>query len=209
MKRYILLYDSGKGGKNVLEVFKKVFPNENFLLFCDKKNAPFGNKREDELEKILFSALFSLTKKYPIKAIVIACNTMSSLFKREVKKIYPNSFFVEPKINKKLLAKNTLVLATKSTIRNNKKLKFYENFSTYHALALPSLATKIDNTKNMNTLLPYLKKKLLHYLYCENIILACTHYTCLKPQLAQVFPHPIFFYDSALSCAKKLLKKGL
>ena len=206
MKKYILVYDSGKGGENVLKVLKKVFPKENFLLFCDKQNAPFGNKRKDELEKILFTAIFSLTKKYPTKAIVIACNTMSSLFKRELKKTYPNVFCIEPMISKRILKSHTLVLATQSTIKNSEKLKKYKSYSTYHEVAFKTLATKIDNTNNLHNLVPYLRENLSPYFYCKNIVLACTHYTSIKPQLTKLFSHKVFFYDSSFLTAQKLKK---
>ena len=209
MKKYVLLYDSGMGGQYVLNVFKSKFKHTHFLLYADTLHAPFGNKSKQELEKILFTALFEMTKKYPIFRIIIACNTMSSMFKNQIKRIYSNTIFIEPQINKKILSKPTLVLATQNTIKYSAKLKKYKRHPNYYEVSFKSLAKKIDSCQgDFDSLLPYIKRKLFPYNFVQNIVLGCTHYNWIKPQIEQCFTHKITFYESSQKQAKKLNKKS-
>lgn len=92
MSEYILVFDSGGGGKFVLSELKKVLPQENFLLFCDEFNCPYGNKSLSTLKKIVLTNLKKLLENYQIKIVVIACNTIGSMFKKEIKTLVKTHF---------------------------------------------------------------------------------------------------------------------
>ena len=203
MEKYILLYDSGLGGQYVLDCFRSAAPNERYILYADTKNAPFGSKNKAKLKRVLFDALFQATQKYPIKRIVIACNTMSSMFKKDIKKVYPNTIFVEPMLNARILRKPTLVLATPNTIKYSPILAKYRSHPNYRELALPDLAYLIDTCGgNFATLLPYIKKHLERFQDVQNIVLGCTHYNWVKPQIEQCFSRPITFYEKSKTLAQ-------
>ena len=42
------IFDSGVGGISVLKALEKELPHENFLFYGDQKNAPYGEKTEEE-----------------------------------------------------------------------------------------------------------------------------------------------------------------
>ena len=42
------IFDSGIGGLSVLHHALKVFPNEQFLFFADKKHVPYGEKTSEQ-----------------------------------------------------------------------------------------------------------------------------------------------------------------
>ena len=202
-----MLYDSGLGGQYVLDCFKKTNPNENYILFADTKNAPFGSKNKAKLKIILFDALISVTKKYPIKQIVIACNTMSSIFKKDIKKVYPNTIYVEPMLNARILSRPTLVLATPNTIKYSPVLAKYRRHLNYRELALPDLAYLIDTCDgNYASILPYIKKHLERFQDVQNVVLGCTHYNWIKPQIEQCFHHPITFYEKSTYLSLNVIK---
>lgn len=72
------VFDSGVGGLTVVKEIMQNLPNENLVYFGDTARVPYGSKSVDTI--IRFSkqiVRFLQTKK--VKAIVIACNTVSAL----------------------------------------------------------------------------------------------------------------------------------
>ena len=72
------VFDSGVGGLTVVKEIMQDLPNENLVYFGDTARVPYGSKSVDTI--IRFSkqiVRFLQTKK--VKAIVIACNTVSAL----------------------------------------------------------------------------------------------------------------------------------
>ena len=54
------IFDSGVGGISVLKALEKELPHENFLFYGDQKNAPYGEKTEEEVRALSLSAYRSL-----------------------------------------------------------------------------------------------------------------------------------------------------
>lgn len=210
---YILVYDSGNGGKYVLQNLRKKLPLENFILFKDTEFCPYGNKKLSELKENITKKINSLLSSYNIKLIVIACNTISSLFKNYLINKFKqyNFLFVSPKINTNILKNKTLILGTTNTIKYNKKIKFYKNNKNLYVLGLSNLAKIIDdNMKHLDAVLPIIQPKLAPYMNfsIKNIVLACTHYNYIKKQLKSIF-HQVKFYENSSevsTLAKKLLE---
>ena len=50
------IFDSGVGGISVLKALKKELPHEDFLFYGDQKNAPYGEKTEEEVRALSLSA---------------------------------------------------------------------------------------------------------------------------------------------------------
>ena len=76
-KRPVGIFDSGMGGVSLLRDALEVLPNENFIFYGDNKNAPYGDRTEDEI-LALTSAAADLLVEHGVKALVLACNTATS-----------------------------------------------------------------------------------------------------------------------------------
>ena len=74
--RFIAVLDSGVGGLSVLCALQKKFPFERFLYFGDNGNAPYGSRSIRNLLSITIKNI-DYIKSYGLKAIVVACNTLS------------------------------------------------------------------------------------------------------------------------------------
>ena len=74
----IAVIDSGVGGISVLKELSRLMPNENYIYFGDTKNAPYGDKTDEEIIELSEKCFEFLTSK-GAKAIVIACNTATSV----------------------------------------------------------------------------------------------------------------------------------
>ena len=88
---FIALLDSGIGGISVLKELVNRFPNESFLYFGDNLNAPYGNRNKYDMLSLVMKNIDEI-KRYPLKAIVLACNTLSVNLIAEIKDVFPDAF---------------------------------------------------------------------------------------------------------------------
>lgn len=73
--------DSGVGGLTVVKELARFLPQESIVYYGDNGNCPYGNRTEDQIVSIAHSIIDFLCAK-GVKAIVLACNTTSSLVGR-------------------------------------------------------------------------------------------------------------------------------
>ena len=74
---YIAFFDSGIGGLTLLKECAQQLAGESFLYFGDNANAPYGNKSPEEIERLTLTA-FGYLSRFPLKAAVLACNTVTA-----------------------------------------------------------------------------------------------------------------------------------
>lgn len=80
----IAFFDSGIGGLSVLHHAMKVMPHEQFIFFADEDNVPYGTKTKAQVFQYVNDAFtFLMTKD--VKAIVVACNTATSVAVRDLR----------------------------------------------------------------------------------------------------------------------------
>ncbi len=205
---FIGVLDSGIGGLNVLKKLEKVMPNENFIYFGDNANAPYGNKSKRELLSLTISNINFLLM-YPLKAIVLACNTLSACLLNEIKDyvslpVYP----VFPPVEVcKIKKEKTLLLATCATASN------YKSDELCDVVGLKSLAEEIEqksldlNLVDFATNIRYKSQGVFADKkgYYHNVILGCTHYDLIKNKIIDHFcPQKII--DGADFAVKNVLK---
>lgn len=79
------IFDSGIGGLTVANAIHKLMPNETLIYFGDTAHLPYGDKSPEAIRK--WSVVIAdFLIKHNCKAIVIACNSISSVAFDEVKK---------------------------------------------------------------------------------------------------------------------------
>lgn len=208
----ILVLDSGIGGLYTAKILKEKFTNFNYIYFKDSFNCPYGNKSKEELFVLAKQNINFVLKRYKIKAVVIACNTLSTNCYKQLKTAYNLPFFVvKPPISK--INKNTLILCTKTCYKALKiglkgKEQGFDEITVFKTMlnksqviicAMHNLAFLIEkNVKNKAFLFRYLEKILnpiLNKKY-NQIILGCTHYNFVKNELAHIFKNPEFLEGS-------------
>ena len=84
-KSPIGIFDSGIGGLTIAHAIKEKLPNENIIYFGDTKHLPYGEKSKIAIQNFSKKITNFLIKK-KCKAIVIACNSASSVAFDIVKK---------------------------------------------------------------------------------------------------------------------------
>ena len=76
--RPIGLFDSGIGGLTVLKALWSTLPNESFIYLGDTARLPYGSKSPQTIERYCLQNIDFLVKR-GVKAIVVACNTASTV----------------------------------------------------------------------------------------------------------------------------------
>lgn len=203
----VLLIDSGSGGVNILKECVKVCPYSNYLLYCDHENLPYGEKSKSELLELTEKNLQKIHSFFKFDIVIFACNTLTATCIDEMRERYKDITFIgtvpaiKPALNE-FEEKDILLIATKTTIKNNKLIGKYRD-SKMKFKALNALAPLIDeHLDELDMLCPYLKRQLSGNF--KALVLGCTHYTAVNNLIKQIKPN-IKVYDSANGVARHLL----
>ena len=73
------IFDSGLGGLTVLKVLSQKFPQESFCYIGDIARLPYGNKSPETIRRY-GQQILAYLKKQNVKAMIIACNSASTVF---------------------------------------------------------------------------------------------------------------------------------
>ena len=85
--RPIGIFDSGVGGLTVTRRVMDELANEEIVYFGDTARVPYGSKSKDTITKFAKQDIRFLISK-DVKAVVIACNTVSSNSLDELKEAF-------------------------------------------------------------------------------------------------------------------------
>ncbi|MFA5160302.1 MAG: glutamate racemase [Candidatus Omnitrophota bacterium] len=222
-RRPIGVFDSGLGGLTVVRELRRRLPSEEILYLGDLAHLPYGTKSTDEIRRLSTEcARFLMNKK--IKALVIACNSASSVAFKLLSKMLPIPVLdvISPAVEEALASTRNLrvgVIATHATIESGSYARSLESESPeaeYFLKPCPlfvPLAEEgwLDDAVALEAARKYLmpiKKKEV-----DTLILGCTHYPLLEKVIAKVMGPGVRLVDSAVPTALRLKallqKKGL
>ena len=210
----IAVYDSGVGGISVLKELVLLMPNENFIYFGDSANAPYGTKSHDEICRFTLDNIKKLADD-GIKAIVIACNTATSVCIEKLREIYKDIPVVgiEPALKPAVENEENstvLVMATPLTLREKKFEHLLENYddNAKKIIKLPcpglmELVEKgITDGKEMEDFLKTCFAD-IELGEVDSVVLGCTHYPFAKDAIKKFLPNAEFF-DGGAGTARQL-----
>jgi glutamate racemase len=206
------IFDSGVGGTSIFKEIHSLLPNENCIYLADSKNAPYGNKSEDEILQLGIKNTEYLLSK-GCKIIVVACNTATTNAISFLRSNYSIPFIgIEPAIKPAALSTQTKavgILATKGTLSSQlfhktadlyaKGIKVIEQIGEG---IVPLIETGHLESDEMKALLQtYLEPMLAQDI--DYLVLGCTHYPYLIPMLTKMLPKHIKIIDSGLAVARQ------
>ena len=215
------VFDSGVGGISVLRALVHKMPGENYLYFGDSANAPYGTRTPQEVTDLAMAVAEHLVEE-GVKALVIACNTSTSVAIEKFRERYPQLVVVgiEPAVG--LAAKQYPtgcigVLATPATIAGRRFMYQAEPYpdAKIELIPAPNLveiveAGKYDTEEADN----YLRNLLAPYIgKLDALVLGCTHYPFVTNALRRVLGEKVAFFDGSCITAEQtyqmLQEKGL
>ena len=190
------LFDSGVGGLTVARALARELPNESLLYFGDTAHLPYGDKSPETIRTYSRRIAQRLLDQ-GAKAIVIACNSASSVAYEELAATLPVPVInvIDPVIERlaKKKAHRVSVWGTRATIGSG---VYAQRLSTelpdcaVQSLATPLLAPVIEESLLKGDVTDAV---IAHYLNStdfasEHLVLACTHYPLIASQIAQHLP---------------------
>ena len=219
---YIAVFDSGVGGISVLRQLRKVMPEEKFIYFGDSANAPYGAKSTREVRDLTLAAAEKLMAAYPVKALVVACNTATAAAIETLRKTYPDLIVVgiEPalKVAADHLPHGSIgVMATEVTLREEKFDALVHRFEdrTIYKIPAPGLVQLIEAGKSDDPETDALLRQLLEpYLgRIDALVLGCTHYPFVTRRIKRILgPGTVVVHGgrgTAKETHRRLEKAGL
>jgi len=208
------LFDSGIGGTSIWKEIHSLLPNENTVYLADSKNAPYGQKSKDEIIFLSIKNTEFLLEQNA-KIIVVACNTATTNAIKELREMYDVPFIgIEPAIKPAAHNSKTQtigILATKGTLNSelfNKTAEKFQDTKIVEQIGF-NLVQLIEEGRMYSEEMTVLLKKYLEPMIEENIdylVLGCSHYPYLVPQIKRILPEHIKIIDSGQAVAKQTLK---
>lgn len=211
------LFDSGVGGISVLKEAVSMLPTESFVYFGDSKNAPYGTKTVEEVQKLSFQAVEFLIEKR-VKAVVVACNTATSAAIEELRLRYKSMpvIGIEPALKPAVELRKKgkiLIMATPMTLAETKFSKLmeaYKDEAEIQPLPCAGLVELIEKGAiDGDEMKDYLTNKLAPYSEGDiaAIVLGCTHYPFVKKAMLSVLNREIDIIDGSIGTAKQLKRQ--
>jgi glutamate racemase len=210
--RPIGVFDSGIGGLTVVKALRDLLPNENIFYLGDTARVPYGPKSPETVQRYAVELAGILTQKNA-KALVVACNTVSSVaLPLLIKKFsLPVIGVIEPGARAALQAtrnRHIGVIGTRATIRSGayeKTLRAADNNVRVSSRACPLLVPLIeegllDDEVTDRMILRYLEPLLADGI--DTLVLGCTHYPLLTDAIAGMLKGQVMLVDSAQNCAR-------
>lgn len=195
-KKFIAFFDSGVGGLSLLRECWCRYPYERYLYFGDNANAPYGNRGAEEICRLARSA-FDQLAQYPLRAAVIACNTVTAECVEDLRPLYSFPIVgIEPAIKPAAAFASggkVLVLATRATLASERVRSLIERNSAQVSVSLhcpAALAGEIE--ENIFCLDRIDLAKHLPEGKFDAVVLGCTHYILLRERIGKVLGCPVF-----------------
>ncbi|MQP25365.1 glutamate racemase [Flavobacterium sp. LMO8] len=213
-KNPIGLFDSGIGGTSIWKEVNSLLPNENTIYLADSKNAPYGLKTKEEIIELCYKNTEFLLEQN-CKIIIVACNTATTNAIKELRSKYKIPFIgIEPAIKPAALQSKTHtigILATKGTLNSELFHKSVENHPDVKIIEQigHGLVQLIENGDIDSPEMEELLKSYLNPMIEKNIdylVLGCSHYPYLIPQIKKIIPPHIKIIDSGEAVAKQTQK---
>ena len=206
------IFDSGIGGLTVLKALKAALPEESFIYLGDTARLPYGSKSPETIQRYLQQNMTFMWRRN-VKALVVACNTASSVLSNVAEQRFPVFGVVEPGAQAAYRAsKNGRigVLGTAATVRSSAYAKVLHRLDPgleVTETACPLLVPLVEEGWEDD---PITREILKRYLASplearvDTLILGCTHYPVLKPVIQELAGPQITLVDSADEVARRL-----
>ncbi len=210
------VFDSGLGGLSVLAAIARALPHADLIYYADTAHVPYGSKSDDFIrDRVLFIGRH--LAEQGCKVIVVACNTATAAAVEALRQSLPDIPVVgiEPGIKPAAMASKTryiAVLTTESTARSErlaKLIRLHARDVKVHVEPCPGWATRVETlhlddsefaTEVADKLAPLLDTG------ADQLVLGCTHYSFLTPQLLRLTAGRADLVDVADAVARQVIR---
>mgnify|MGYP000888619437 FL=1 len=221
--RPIGVFDSGLGGLTVLKELLKLLPGENFIYFGDTGRVPYGGRSRETIMKYALQDVRFL-KTFDVKAIMIACGTVSSVWRYLEGDIgLPSLSVVRPSARQAAAVtanKKIGVIGTVATISSGSYetvLKSLRPDLEIRSIACPLFVPLVENGRIEpgDIVIETIAREYLEPFIdfgCDTLIMGCTHYPLLERIISSILPGVALInpgVESADELKRLLVEKNL
>ena len=210
------ILDSGVGGLTAVVPVQKLLPNESIIYLGDSLRMPYGNKHPDEITE-LAGSLIDFLEKQGVKAILLACNTISA----HIEKLKSSVRLISIIDAGAAAAAETVkepaagLIATYATVQSgmyekkiSQKCPSLEIISNSSASLPKIIDSQLENLDLLNeNIREIIDPILLSSSEIKSLILGCSHFPIIKNEINDLYPQ-INLIDPAEKQAE-ILKKYL
>lgn len=211
----IAFFDSGIGGITVLKEALQVLPHAEYIYYADTKNVPYGTKTTEQVYALVLAAVDFLSQFKP-DALVIACNTATSIAIDGLRKTYPFPIIgMEPAIKPAIVnnnGKKILITATPLTLKETKLEILINSLDKEQKTEKKDLYKLVCYAEDFN----FQSDEVVEYISnefkdvtpdkFESIVLGCTHFIYYKEIIQRMFNNKISIIDGNRGTVNNLLK---
>lgn len=207
-------FDSGIGGRCVMDAFKRICPDEPVVYVADTAHCPYGNKPPEEVCRLSREIAADLIRR-GCEVIVVACNTATAAAIDMLRATWPDVPFVgmEPAVKPAALGSKTGVvgvLATRGTFHG----RLYRNTSArvsgpvklIECIAdeFVSLVESGDVSGPRAESAVRARIEPLLAAGADRIVLGCTHFPHLKPVMERIVAGRAEIVDPSDAVARRI-----
>lgn len=210
----ILIFDSGVGGLSVAACVHEKLPHASIVYLADNAAFPYGGQPESVVVERCCALITSALEQYPCDAIVIACNTASTVALPHLRAITKVPVVgVVPAV--KPAAAQTLnhrigILATPATVRRHYLDDLVREFAAGCQVERVGHPGLVQWAEDLVRGVPVPQGELdsavsgLRDAGVDTVVLGCTHYPLLLQSLKQSLPDVKFWVDSGDAIARRV-----
>ncbi|MDQ7990084.1 MAG: glutamate racemase [Candidatus Dactylopiibacterium sp.] len=215
--RPVGIFDSGLGGVSVLREIRARLPDEALLYCADSGHAPYGEKPQ-ALIAARSLELCGFLVEQGAKALVIACNTATAAAATQIRARWPDLPVIgmEPAVKPATEATRhgvVGVLATTGTLESARFAGLLDQFGHgVTVLTRPGAGLveavergELDSPRTLALLHEYLDAMIAEG--ADVIVLGCTHYVFLRPQVEAIVGPGVSVIDTGAAVARQLQRK--
>ncbi len=214
----VLIFDSGVGGLSVMREIAARLPAIQLVYAADNAAFPYGVKPESELVARVSTVIRALVDRTQPDILVIACNTASTTALDAVRQFLSIPVIgVVPAVKPAAAASLTRsigLLGTATTVASSYTQALIAEFAADCAVLLCGAPELVEMAELKIQGLPVDKAAIeaaLARLFgqaggnrIDQVVLGCTHFPLLVPELTEAAPHPVAWLDSGAAIARRV-----
>jgi len=215
--RPVLVFDSGLGGLSVLRAIQALLPERCAIYLADDAGFPYGERTDDDLVGRVVALIGEAISAYDPAAVVIACNTASTLVLPPLRERFAVPFVGTVPAIKPAAAQTrsgvVAVLATPGTMTRDYTRNLIAQFAgrcDVRLVGAPELAERhlAGEAIDMDALAEQIGPCFVTQdgRRTDIVVLACTHYPLLIDQMTAAAPWPVTWLDPAPAIARQVAR---
>lgn len=211
----ILIFDSGIGGLSVVAPLRRRLPEAALVYACDNAMLPYGIRPDEWLVSRILAVCEAAVVVSQCATLVVACNTASTLaldaLRAHLRVPVVGTVPAIKPAAKLSRSRHIGLLATSATVGRPYTERLIREFAAdcrVTRVAADPLVAQAERLLAGEAPDPAVIREALAPLWADpeldTVILGCTHFPLLRPQLLEALPSSVTLVDSSEAIARRV-----